>query len=59
MKKLILATVVSAFALTSFSAVQACDGKNHAKSDTSAQAKKDGKKSDETTKTDQKTDQKS
>jgi Ni/Co efflux regulator RcnB len=60
MKKLMLATILSAFTATSFSAAHACDGKNHAKSETSTQAKKqDGKKSDDATKTDQKTDQKS
>ena len=55
MKKLILATILSAFAVTSFSAATACDGKNHGKSETNTQAKKqDSKKTDEAAKTDQK-----
>jgi hypothetical protein len=51
MKKLILASILSAFAFTSVSAAYACDGKNHAKSEqTNTQAKKDSKKSDEAAK---------
>ena len=56
MKKLILAAVVSAFAFTSFNA-SACDRDSPAgqnKGTENTQAKKDGKKSDEATKSNQK-----
>ena len=56
MKKLVLSTVLTAFAATSFSAAYACDGKNHDKTNASAAgAKKQDKKADEAApKTDQK-----
>lgn len=59
MKKIILATVMSAFAFGA-SAAYACDGKNHAKGDKSDQAdtqqtaKTDGTKTKGASKSDQK-----
>jgi hypothetical protein len=48
MKKLILTTMLAAFAAGSFSAAYACDGKNHEKSSASgASAKKQDKKAEE------------
>lgn len=56
MKKLVLAGLLSAFAVGSFNAAYACDGmKGHNKAGDNTQAKKDSsKKSDEAAKTDQK-----
>jgi Ni/Co efflux regulator RcnB len=55
MRKLVLATVLAAFAAGSFSAAYACDGKNHDKSNTNTTAnKKQEKKTDEAAKADQK-----
>ena len=62
MKKLVLATMLAAFAATSFAAAYACDGmKGHEKSstNTTTSAKKTDKKADGTPKSDQTTDQKS
>jgi hypothetical protein len=47
MKKLVLSTVLTAFAATSFSAAYACDGKNHDKTNASATGKKQEKKAEE------------
>jgi hypothetical protein len=56
MKKFMLGALLAAFAMTSFSAAHACDGKNHDKTNASAAgAKKQDKKADEAApKTDQK-----
>jgi hypothetical protein len=55
LSKIVLAGVLSLFAVTSFNAAHACDGmKGHDKAGDNTQAKKDGKKTDESAKTDQK-----
>jgi hypothetical protein len=55
MKKLILKTMLAAFAAGSFSAAYACDGKSHDKANTNTTAnKKQEKKADEAAKADQK-----